>query len=77
MQEALAAHFVRRGLLASCGKFWEVAQTAPAGVLCSHPLGGTPLIICARGVRGWVVPFSTGVLFRFALAVVGVCFVRM
>ena len=28
-----------------CGMFWEVAQTAPAGVLCSHPLGGTLLII--------------------------------
>ena len=60
-----------------CGMFWEVAQTAPAGVLCSHPLGGTLLFICARGVRGWVVPFSAGVLFRSALAIVGVCFVRM
>lgn len=32
-------------LFASCGLFWEIAQTAPAGVLCSHPLGGTLLII--------------------------------
>ena len=25
--------------------FWKVTQSGPAGVLCSHPLGGTLLII--------------------------------
>ena len=40
-----AARFARRSPLRPAEMFWKVTQSGPAGVLCSHPLGGTLLII--------------------------------